>query len=509
MDLSLPTVAPDLVSAACLVPTEALRVPGRYRLEGTSSRIGFENTLIRFRLSLVEGMTVADLDHHDCRLLGGRIGGRPSFAVDPHWEVIESREGPQDTPESRRRHWRPESTGPRRVLVAGVTKRFRSRRRSPLRAALPGRLGRPGSGSYEALRDLDLEVGAGESLGIIGPNGAGKSTLLRALAGIIRPDMGTVLVDGRVVPMLGVGTALHPELSGIQNLRVSAGVLGLGSRGLDDRLEQILEFSGLGDAIGTPVKQYSSGMLARLALSVAVHTPGEVLLIDEMLATGDAEFRRSAIDAVTRRVRDGDTVLFVSHELQLVEQMCERVVRLEHGSVVDDGPAAEVIDAYGGGSWAGGTMDATSGIRVLPLSIAQRHIPVGGSFVVEGAIAVDEPNQSARLEISYRSDPGDRSVDLSLDDREMMSLYVRSLEPAGGLLNRPGLHRYRIVIDRNEFAGGFDLVMAAVDEREGEVLSESWQQVMVGSERPEGFPGPVLEFDWEVGPSVGPEGGRR
>ena len=147
-------------------------------------------------------------------------------------------------------------------------------------------------------------------------------------------------------------------------------------------------------------------------------------------------------------------------------------------------------------------MDATGGVRLLELSVAQRHVPVGGSLVAEGVVIVDEPNSAAHLEVSYRSTPGDRSVALSLEDREVMSLYVRTIEPAGGLLTRAGRHSFRMVIDRNEFAGGFDLVLAAVDEREGVVLSEAWQQVMVGSQRPEGFPGPVLDFDWRIRPAV-------
>lgn len=500
IDITSPTIAPDRIVAAHMVPVEKLAVPGRYLIRGTSTPVAFENAHVRLSLSLVNGMTVEDLRQADCRLLGGRIGGYPCFAVEPTWKVLadeaetEHVESALVVPVSKKTH----SEGPPRVLVSGVTKRFHKPHRGSLRASAPGRLGRPASGCFEALRDLHLEIGAGESIGIIGPNGAGKSTLLRAIAGISRPDSGSIEVRGRMIPMLGIGTGLHPDLTGMENLRVSAAFLGMGSGCLERITDRIVEFSGLGGAIDDPVKQYSSGMLARLALSLGLHAPGQLLLIDEMLATGDEQFRRETMKLATERVTNGDTLLFVSHELAMVEQLCQRVVRLDGGLAVEDGPAAEVIDNYGGGSWAGGVLDASGGVRLSPFAIRQRHVPVGGTFVVDGTVVVDIANPHARIELAYRSSPEDRSLPLSLQDRERMSFYVRTLEKPGGLLTRPGRHRYRLVVDRNEFAGGLDLVLAVVDEHKGIVLSEAWQEVMVGAERPEGFPGPVLEFEWEI-----------
>ncbi len=494
VDLTLPTVAPDHIYASSMVPLPGLGREGRYRVRGTMPGLPLEGADIRLALSLLDDVKVADVARSDYRVRGGL--GRPRFTMEPIFTIEPSAEPPGSTTDQHPTHT---SAGPAVVRVDGVVKTYpRGRLPANFRAALPGRLGRVRPGEVRALDHIEFAVRRGEALGVIGPNGAGKSTLLRLLAGLVQADCGEWTVDGHVIPMLDVGAGLHPELSGRENLRVGARILGMGQRELDRQEAAILAFAGIGEAIDAPVRQYSTGMRARLGFALAVHLRGEVLVIDEILAVGDEDFRRSALDVVLERRRAGATILFVSHELQLVEQLCDRVLRLDHGRVLDDGPAATVIDAYAGSSWAGGTHDATSAIRLTGMTLTQRHIPVGGTLEMEAEVVVDEPSSSARLDVSYRMPPEDRSVSLTPSQREAQSFYLRTLEPSGGALSRAGRHRCRLRIDRHDFAGGFDVVLSVVDDQAGIVLSETWSEVVVGSVRPEGFPGPILRFSWEA-----------
>lgn len=503
VDVTLPTVAPDLVLASALDDVPGLGRRGRYRIDGTSSPITADMGDFRYSFCLVDGAhhQLCDVESADVSTAGGRIGGKPGLAVEPEWEIEMV-----DPLEVDRRAHRDRRTGLVQhpaVSLRGVTKRYRSgsRRWGSLVAALPGTLGARHDGDIVALDMVDLDVGAGESLGVIGPNGAGKSTLLRAMAGLIAPDAGSLSIEGGVLSLFDAGAGLHPELTGAENVRVVGRLLGLTSDEIALAWDAIAEMAGIGSAMAVPVKQYSSGMRARLGYSVAMQVPARVILIDELLAVGDEEFRRSALRAVTQRRDHGATVIFVSHELRLVEELCGRVIRLDHGRIVDDGPAADVVDAYGGPSWSRGVHDATSGIRLYPLEIRQRHITVGGRLEFEGVLAVDTPSETARLELAYRQVPQDRSAALSMDDRTVMSMYTRTVVPPGAELAREGWYRYRCAVDRNEFRGEIDVVVSAIDD--DEILSDAWQQVTVGTARPEGFPSFDLTFSWEVTP-LGP-----
>jgi ABC-type multidrug transport system ATPase subunit len=261
------------------------------------------------------------------------------------------------------------------------------------------------------------------------------------------------------------------------------------------RHARILEMAGIGDALHAQVKQYSSGMRARLGFSIAIQAPAEVLLIDELLAVGDDEFRQAALRAVRARRDEGAAVLFVSHELRLVEELCPRVVLIEQGRVIDDGPAAEVVQTYGGAGWSRGTTHAESGVRLLPLEIAQRHISTGGRLEMGGYVVVDEPCPGARLEIAYRVIPDDRTALISEEDRLRRTMYVRTVVPPGHELSEPGWYRYEAAIEDNAFAGEVDAVVSVIDDV---VLAECWQQIAVGTSRPEGFPFVNFEFDWTV-----------
>ncbi|HEV7663132.1 MAG TPA: polysaccharide ABC transporter ATP-binding protein [Chloroflexota bacterium] len=225
-----------------------------------------------------------------------------------------------------------------------VSKRFHIGARGGLLAALTGRWGeRP---DLWALRDIDLRVAPGESVGLIGHNGAGKTTLLKLLAGITRPTSGNVHTRGRVASLINLGAGFHPELTGRENIFLNGVILGLSRREVGQRFEDIVAFADLGPYIDTPLKRYSSGMYARLGFAVAAHVDPDVLLVDEVLSVGDVSFQDRSIRKMLSFRDSGKAILFVSHNLSAIEMMCQRVVWLDHGTIRQAGPTAEVVRAY-------------------------------------------------------------------------------------------------------------------------------------------------------------------
>jgi ABC-type polysaccharide/polyol phosphate transport system ATPase subunit len=205
------------------------------------------------------------------------------------------------------------------------------------------------SAPFTALHNISFTLGRGESLGVIGRNGAGKSTLLKLVAGVLDPDDGVVQVDGRVAALMDLGVGFHPELTGEENIRFSAAMLGFGRHELKDYTEKIIAFAELGDFIKRPIKTYSSGMSVRLAFAVAVHVDPDVLIIDEVLSVGDLRFQAKCIDKIVNFKNRGKTILFVSHALPQVSQLCDRALWLEQGRVLFEGAADEVVQAYTNG----------------------------------------------------------------------------------------------------------------------------------------------------------------
>ena len=199
---------------------------------------------------------------------------------------------------------------------------------------------------FVALKGLNFEVGRGEAFGIIGRNGAGKSTLLKVLAGITAPTRGRVTITGHLSALIEIGSGFHPELTGRENVFLAGAILGMKRRDIALKLPSIFEFAGVGDFIDTPVKWYSSGMYVRLGFSVAAHLDPEVLLIDEVLAVGDAEFQMKCLRRVHELKARGVTILLISHDLTAVEHLCERTVLLEHGEIAAAGSTADVIARY-------------------------------------------------------------------------------------------------------------------------------------------------------------------
>jgi lipopolysaccharide transport system ATP-binding protein len=199
---------------------------------------------------------------------------------------------------------------------------------------------------FAALRDIDLTVDAGRTLGIIGANGSGKSTLLKLVAGIYRPDSGTLRVHGRVAPLIELGAGFHPELTGRENVIINGIILGLSQREVRRRLDAIVEFAGVREFIDAPARTYSSGMYTRLGFAVAVHLDPDVLLIDEVLATGDEAFARKCADRFAEFRRVGKTMLLVAHDAAAVERWCDEAVWLDQGVIRAAGAPHKVIDLY-------------------------------------------------------------------------------------------------------------------------------------------------------------------
>jgi len=209
-----------------------------------------------------------------------------------------------------------------------------------------------GSGAHHAeffaLKDVSFEMQQGESLAIVGSNGAGKSTLLGLAAGLATPTTGNVRIHGKVNALLELGSGFHPDLTGAENLILNAALLGLSRRKTMERVEQIVEYSGLGEFINEPLRTYSSGMVVRLGFSVAIQADPDILLIDEILAVGDAAFQEKCRRTLDDLIRAGKSLLFVSHSAYAVREMCKRAIWLDHGAVMMDGHVSDVLDAYEG-----------------------------------------------------------------------------------------------------------------------------------------------------------------
>jgi lipopolysaccharide transport system ATP-binding protein len=204
-----------------------------------------------------------------------------------------------------------------------------------------------GSDLVWALKDINLEIKRGEILGIIGKNGAGKTTLLKIISRITSPTKGRINISGRTASLIEVGTGFHGELTGRENIYLNGSILGLRKHEIDQRLDKIIDFSGVEKYIDTPVKRYSSGMYVRLGFSVAAHLDPDILIVDEVLAVGDIEFRKKAIGKMSKVSREeGRTILFVSHNMAAITQLCTRTILLEEGRIQLDGPTETVIEKY-------------------------------------------------------------------------------------------------------------------------------------------------------------------
>lgn len=237
--------------------------------------------------------------------------------------------------------------------------------RKPLGWLTQGQARVTGGDRFWALQDLSLEIPYGEVLGVIGRNGAGKSTLLKVLSRITAPTTGRVEIHGRVASLLEVGTGFHPELTGRENIFLNGAVLGMSRAEVQRKFDEIVDFADIAGFLDTPVKHYSSGMYMRLAFAVAAHQQQEILLVDEVLAVGDAEFQRKCLGKITEVARAGRTVLFVSHSMRAIQQLCTEVLLLENGRGIAKGRPQNMVQQYLHGH-AGPQALADRDVRDLP-----------------------------------------------------------------------------------------------------------------------------------------------
>ena len=230
------------------------------------------------------------------------------------------------------------------IRIENVSKRFVIRKEKSLKERVVN-FGRSNlhKDDFWALRDVDLEISTGSTVGLIGPNGSGKSTLLKMISGILQPTEGSVHLRGRLAALLELGAGFHPDLTGRENVYLNASILGLSKKQTDLHFDAMVEFSGIEPFIDTQVKFYSSGMYVRLAFAVAVHVDPDILLVDEVLAVGDEQFQRKCLERIRGFQHEGRTIVLVTHGLDQVAEFCDRAVVLEHGRVAADGSPREAL----------------------------------------------------------------------------------------------------------------------------------------------------------------------
>ena len=292
------------------------------------------------------------------------------------------------------------------VRVHGLSKRYRTGAMLDLGRAVGawarGRRAQPRP-EFWALRDVSFDIPAGQVVGIIGRNGAGKSTLLKLLAEITAPTAGFIELRGRLASLLEVGTGFHPELTGRENVFLNAAVLGMPRRRVCDVFDQIAAFADIDGFLDTPVKRYSSGMHVRLAFAVAAHLEPDILLVDEVLAVGDAAFQAKCLGRLDDVARTGRTVLFVSHQMSAVRRLCQRVLLIESGRLAFDGPADDAIDRYLG------LAQSTSGriiehAQVNAPGVTIHNITVNGSTADRQPLAPTADRLDIAIEVDLPAD---------------------------------------------------------------------------------------------------------
>jgi lipopolysaccharide transport system ATP-binding protein len=318
-----------------------------------------------------------------------------------------------------------------------------------------------------ALKDVSLRVQQGETLGIIGRNGAGKSTLLKVLSKVTAPTSGEVKINGRIASLLEVGTGFHPELTGRENTYLNGAILGMRRREIDRKFDEIVDFAEIEQFIDTPVKRYSSGMYVRLAFAVAAHLDPEILLVDEVLAVGDAAFQKKCLGKMSDVAHEGRTVLFVSHNMGAVQTLCSSAVFIHNGRLLSSGPSADIVSEYLA------TFRSHSNTAFDP---ANPDRSGDGSITLTAGRILDQGGQTTTsvvagqpliLEFSYENHRSmdrtglgltvfnDQGVAVTNVDTSLTSTQIRNLEHRG---------RFRCVIERCPFPMGKYRVAVAVQD---------------------------------------------
>jgi lipopolysaccharide transport system ATP-binding protein len=341
--------------------------------------------------------------------------------------------------------------------VQGLHKRFRKGEiYDSLRDLIPvvtGRLlrgKRPTADAREfwALQDVNFTVARGEAFGIVGQNGAGKSTMLKLLTGIMRPTSGRILVHGRLSALIEVSAGFHPDLTGRENIYLNGTIFGMSRAEIRRKFDQIVDFSGLADFIDTPVKRYSSGMFARLGFSVAAHVEPDILIVDEVLSVGDYLFQQKCVERMEAVIRGGATVIFVSHNLRAVSDLCRRSLLLERGKVVEIGPTGSVLTTYLSRGRPARDESSTRPVTVSRVTVGDRKgqrldFTTGDTLRVE-------------VEVDARQPCDDLSVVIQIVDENQYAVFDTCTQRLGqGALRLGAGERLRCAFDLDlQLAGG-------------------------------------------------------
>ncbi|MCE3227910.1 MAG: Teichoic-acid-transporting ATPase [Bacteroidetes bacterium] len=328
------------------------------------------------------------------------------------------------------------------------------------------------SGEYVwSLSDISFNVQRGEVLGIIGKNGAGKSTLLKILSQVTAPTTGVIKIKGRIASLLEVGTGFHPDLTGRENVFLNGAILGMTKTEIKRKLDEIVDFSGVARYIDTPVKRYSSGMMVRLGFAVAAHLEPEILIVDEVLAVGDAEFQKKCLGKMKDVSSEGRTVLFVSHNMGVMNNLCSRIILLDKGRVERAGLPGEIISHY----LMGGAENRSFGKIPENTPRHSYHKDVLRINFLEMLGANGERRESfmylekaiAEIEIESQAELQDVIIMFSLMQEEIGQLtYSASNDPYNKLkVNiRKGSNKFRISIDQNVLPGNYQVGIAILDK---------------------------------------------
>jgi lipopolysaccharide transport system ATP-binding protein len=313
---------------------------------------------------------------------------------------------------------------------------------------------------FWALNDISFAIRRGEVVGVLGRNGAGKSTLLKLLSRVTEPTRGEAWVRGRVGSLLEVGTGFHPELTGRENVYLNGAILGMRRTETAAKFQAIVAFAEMEKFIDTPVKYYSSGMYTRLAFSVAIHLEPEILIVDEVLAVGDAEFQQRCLDKMAEVRRSGRTILFVSHNMAAVSQLCTRTILLKGGRVERDGPTDEVADYYLRSSTTAGDESGRRELTTAPRAGGDGKVRFTAVelFGRSGLATRFAPGEPIRIRVRLRSEIADTAAEIGLSVRTLVSevtvFTASSAESRAAIAIVPGEYEAELALEPNYLCPG-------------------------------------------------------
>jgi ABC-type polysaccharide/polyol phosphate transport system ATPase subunit len=389
------------------------------------------------------------------------------------------------------------------IRFENVVKKYRlGVERSNLRAAVPWAKPRAfeEGKTVTALDHIDLTVDESESVGIIGDNGTGKSTLLKLIAGVVAPTSGRVCTRGRIASIIELGVGFHNDLTGLENLEFTAALMGMSPAEMRKRRDDIIDFAGISYAMDTPVKRYSSGMLARLGFSVATHVDADIILVDEVLAVGDVDFQRLSLERLENLILDGVTTVLVSHNLAAVGHLCNRVLRLDKGALLPDDDPERVIMDYGGRMAIANAGLGRVPVRLKTLRVRPQEVAPGEPFEIEAVIEVERAMPRGRLRLILRPTAELVALQSNLEISEELELpQIVGVTVPPDVLRKEGTWTLTGQVGRFPmFAGSYTFSLELLEDPHDDILDAATALIRVPgvTNKPEPISLPVA---WDVG----------